>query len=987
MKFSLTVMLLLLAPLAPLTVSAGRHASRDCNRQCGDCHPEQIPCPNGAPANQSSCDGQPCWQCCNCWTRKFEKSYVRKTRVLFGQKIAKLNMSVNMSGKDDRGQEYLNRKPPALSMPSSLSTRQEFTDDQAQRDQDPIPTYPLSAREVGCLWTWGLRGRVVDIVVRNFEFVSLLLSTTCKRLRRDDHDKIRRFVSRFYGVLDILKLQTLYRNHFPYTDLSLDIEGTRNIKFNEYGFSRNDGAANDVKIEVACGPRKAIGADAKPLCPEPDVSFSAIDHGESDKLTFLPATLAAAAETQNDRGAAAAHVGPLGLDGSLEPKSNPSYGQGYERTSLGIMMTPTRNSTASAIFLLVHRMPGAHDVNDRRSTEGKVVTILADDGPSPQVVTSFTRRMPRLRLFSSVKDVLPFALHLFLTIFSVIAVLFLINPADADLVYNLNHRRPHFIDLHGVTRVASNRNIQLLQSDITTVIALLANATRAAAAWWAGKLLWRCAFMFMEKSEITLAGFSKVISGGITAMLSPSHVSSRRNWLLVYAIIFICFVMDYFSAILTGSITWQPAFTLVDGVVPLTNLPEGVPGSDISFYRNQLLALQVIELAATLAVVSWGVTNTNSSNLPLPSNLTRRAIMQAVNLHLPPNLTLETILLPYFTVENFEYITDPESTLSSQQWSLLNDSSPFNPYLLGGGFAALFPDGSWGPGSSTNLPSPVNVTESRILGIQVENPFTPSCSPLPKSMVPQNVTPYLTSIINFPLYSCFIFANMTYTASAAVCRDCKIVSPTVVQGHMGSVHPIADSLTIEALAITPSVTTHILYNAYADPVPDDSSTIQDLAIEFVSRSYQSAWSALAYVLGDVAQHNQTSVLIAVPASHPSLVLWRVYFWAGLHLAVLLGGIAFVYFQSRFHHPWISHPMTAAFLLDTTGIFKEGGAANAMDPWNPDAKYPAGKLKLNDYDPTRPGQARTVVLVPTRNTHLSSPKPAGGESDVLFRQFA
>ena len=567
-------------------------------------------------------------------------------------------------------------------------------------------------------------------------------------------------------------------------------------------------------------------------------------------------------------------------------------------------------------------------------------------------------------------------------------VLVLIDPAGADRVYNLNQRRPRFIDLNGTTRVVSNRNIKLLQSDITTVISLLASATRAAAAWWAGKLLWRCAFMFMEKSEITLAGFSKVISGGITVTLSPSHVSSRRNWLLVYVIIFICFVMNYFSAILTGSITWRPAFTLVDGVVPLTTLTEGIPGFDISFYRSQqLLASQVIELAASLAVVSWGVTNTNSSNLPLPSNLTRRAIIQAVNLHLPPNSTLETILLPYFTVENFEYITDPASTLSSQQWSLLNDSSPYNPYLLGQGFAALFPDSSWGPGSSTTLPSPVNVSESRILGIQVESPSDPSCPPLANPMVPQNITPYLTSIINAPLYSCFIFANMTYKASAAICRDCVIVSPTVVQGHMGRVHPISDPLTIEALAIAPSVGTSILFSIYADPVPSDSSTLQDIAIEFVSRSYQSAWSSLATVLGSVAQHNQTSVLIAVPASRPSVVLWRVYFWAGLHLAVLLGGIAFVYFQSRFHHPWISHPMTAAFLLDTTGIFKEGGAANAMDPWNPDAKYPAGKLKLNDYDPTRPGQARTVVLVPTRNTHPSSPKSAGGESDLLLTQFA
>ena len=524
------------------------------------------------------------------------------------------------------------------------------------------------------------------------------------------------------------------------------------------------------------------------------------------------------------------------------------------------------------------------------------------------------------------------------------------------------------------------------------MLSALASATRAAAAWWAGTLLWRCAFMFMEKSEITLAGFSNVVEGGITTILSSQDVSSRRNWLLVYAIIFICFVMNFFSAILTGSITWQPAFTLVDGVVPLTNLTEGVPGFNISFYRSQqMLASQFIELAASLALVSWGVINTNSSTLPLPSNLTRRAIIQASSWqgiqYLPPNSTLEMIRLPYFKVEKFEYITDPESTLSSQQWSLLNDSSPYNPYLLGEGFAALFPDSSWGPGSSTTLPSPVIVSESRILGIQVETPSDPSCASLGNFTVPQNVTPYLTSIINAPLYSCFIFANMTYTASAAICRNCKIVSPTVVQAHMGHVHPIADPLTIEALAITPSVGTHIAFSAYADPVPDDSSTYQDVAIEFVSRSYQSAWSSLAFELGNVAQYNQTSVMIAVSASHPSLLRWRVCFWAGLHLAVLLGGITFFHFQRRFHHPWVSHPMTSAFLLDTTGIFKEGEAVNAMDPWDPDVKYPAGKLELNDYDPTRPGQPRTVILIPTKNTPPSGPKPTDGESDILLTQFA
>ena len=80
-------------------------------------------------------------------------------------------------------------------------------------------------------------------------------------------------------------------------------------------------------------------------------------------------------------------------------------------------------------------------------------------------------------------------------------------------------------------------------------------------------------------------------------------------------------------------------------------------------------------------------------------------------------------------------------------------------------------------------------------------------------------------------------------------------------------------------------------------------------------------------------------------------------------------------------------MVAAFLLDTRGIFKEGEAANAMDPWDPYAKHPAGKLELNDYDPTRPGQPRTVILIPTKDTPPSGPKPTEGESDILLTQFA
>ena len=51
-----------------------------------------------------------------------------------------------------------------------------------------------------------------------------------------------------------------------------------------------------------------------------------------------------------------------------------------------------------------------------------------------------------------------------------------------------------------------------------------------------------------------------------------------------------------------------------------------------------------------------------------------------------------------------------------------------------------------------------------------------------------------------------------------------------------------------------------------------------------------------------------------------------------------------------------------FQLDTAGIFKEGRVADVKDPWDPTAKYPAGRLQLQDYDHERPGQPRAVTLL-------------------------
>jgi hypothetical protein len=565
----------------------------------------------------------------------------------------------------------------------------------------------------------------------------------------------------------------------------------------------------------------------------------------------------------------------------------------------------------------------------------------------------------------------PFIFHFLMTIFVAFVTLYVIDWPDR--VYNLNHRRPQVVEVDGSITQAGIKSYRPLQSDITTALSVAASATRAAAVCWTGKLLWRYAFMLMEKGEITIAGFSKVVDGGIMTLLWPRDVANRKNVFLAYLIIFTCFGMDYVSSILTGSVTWQLFSVMVEGFVPVVNITQGIAGTDISFYRNKsVFVSDAIQGGVAFDLVSWGTLNTDSSNLAIPSNITRRTIVQSADTQTIQNVyigsTLDSILLPYFRVDKFEYITDPDATLTSQQKSLLNDSSVYNPYNNDQGLVAFLPDTFWGPGSDPNLPDPINVTESRILSIQVFQSSDPNCtSPYPDFFIPSHVNFYHTLTANSTYYSCFAFANVTYFAGGAICQDCKIVSPAVVEGNVyrSNLRLIADPLTIEALAITPSVAAASVVTGFTY-IPSGASngetSLQSYAIEFVSRAYQSAWSYLACELGGLGSENQTNVIFAIPASHPTIFRWRVYLWAGLHLGILLCGITFAYWHSHYRHPWFSNPTMIAFQLDTAGIFKEGRVADPKDPWDPTAKYPAGRLQLQDYDHERPGQPRAVTLL-------------------------
>jgi hypothetical protein len=92
---------------------------------------------------------------------------------------------------------------------------------------------------------------------------------------------------------------------------------------------------------------------------------------------------------------------------------------------------------------------------------------------------------------------------------------------------------------------------------------------------------------------------------------------------------------------------------------------------------------------------------------------------------LPVNSTLHNLSLPYFTVDKFKWLADPQSTLTPAQPNIFNvNTSPasnrYNP-----GFSPAAPimdmirdDLKWGPVPGTDsriLPSPQMISEARIL--------------------------------------------------------------------------------------------------------------------------------------------------------------------------------------------------------------------------------------------------------------------------------
>ncbi|EDR01175.1 uncharacterized protein LACBIDRAFT_333518 [Laccaria bicolor S238N-H82] len=381
--------------------------------------------------------------------------------------------------------------------------------------------------------------------------------------------------------------------------------------------------------------------------------------------------------------------------------------------------------------------------------------------------------------------------------------------------FNVNSRRPQYREVDG--SISQMTYYTPLQSDITTAVSLAATATRVAGGWWATGYIWRCIFVAMERGGISAKGLSQAISSWPPA---PRHFTRKSSMLIIYLTLFATFVIDYFSAVLTGSFIWEAADSRTPGRIPLTisngtlNYNNAFGGDDafewVQDPQQVLTDTQIPLLNQTRDVDPEPRVGGGGVQLKA-----EKKIVDAVNFkfsHAGLLITIFTLIMTY--LQPVTPLSTPRilaTRLAVVDPSRVPYSRCFNSML----YASL-----------------------RCLGLVYGQPPNYTINPGFQINLFGGVNGSMADIL-----PCFAIANVSYRAGASRSRNCKTISPNVVGAEDAPFSLIGNPLTSDALGLSPILGTNLMLSTYA--IPSNYGTRRNFFIKLTSRAYQAAWAALS----------------------------------------------------------------------------------------------------------------------------------------------
>ncbi|KAG8808579.1 hypothetical protein FRC17_003886 [Serendipita sp. 399] len=333
----------------------------------------------------------------------------------------------------------------------------------------------------------------------------------------------------------------------------------------------------------------------------------------------------------------------------------------------------------------------------------------------------------------------------------------------------------------------------------------------------------------------------------------------------------------------------------------------------------------------TAASSAKGDSNSNNAYSPELWRIERRTS------DLPINSTLANITLPFFAIDSFEWITDPEQTLDSSVLSaldlestLLNFAGEYHPlYASSWGYVALIPNRSWNatfPSPILSFPSKIVIGAYHVLitvGDGADVPCEEGIGQLFEYLPPT------VKMLRLPQPNawCLAFAHVSIRTGAGTCRDCRVAAPLVVR-NQSTIEPEPDNMAEAALYVMPEVSTLLSQLNVTQVSPRNG--LEQYIRETLTLHYCGTWNVLALrtVLGLFLE---TMVKTYVQVSEATVNRPRVIAWLVLNVCVAAccGAIAFVQASTGRRRVVVDSTL-ASVLLDATEVVN-GLRRRKVDP--------------------------------------------------------
>jgi hypothetical protein len=520
------------------------------------------------------------------------------------------------------------------------------------------------------------------------------------------------------------------------------------------------------------------------------------------------------------------------------------------------------------------------------------------------------------------------------------------------------------------------------QSDITTIISLLASLTRVSAGLWISDLDWRCTFLFMLRGGITVSGTKRMLEGWPLLPQDTRRISNFLSYTVI--LIFAVWSTGLLSPILTGSISWREVDLYVEGgplAVPLPRAAETLNVRYLAIARSQ-------NLTNSVPIYSWRVWGP-AGNRTLPGMV---RVIGDTNVA-PKGIRISKATVPRFAVDSFLWIEDPtylRTTKEAQLRKILRMSDIGSPDPVSIGF--LPDDEFWGPnrsrivrqegGASLVLESEL-FRETRTLVLKIGD--SDACDQ-DQIGIPSDVgrlgfvEPDSEGIDQAsPAASgCFAFANVTFSAGASLCPSATVDIPAFLQCDNFYDNPfLPDSLTSVALDMIPYVASLLIRDRDAMPSPPQYNSTEHRSIELLSRAYQMAWNSYTSEFGEVLELAEVQVPILM--SRMGVELWRVLTWAVLHLFSLTIGTVFAFAYPRTGLSWSQNPSLIGLATDTRPLASLGDWGS--DPWKAGTRPPSGVLILQQQESSHSWQ-RQVQYRPLNSPSIDEHVNLGSTATLV-----